>query len=307
MALCGHRRRNRGMESLEIPAVVWRGRIRCSPKHTVNNARSDLPIGFHLATTHARELHLVQYPSFMWIRPSMLEPILPRFTTFQSVTSLSFYSLSVRHFEGADIQSIFGHFFQTVRKLVLEDTCATARGLFHFLCNFHALDDLSISNPEWDHEIEVPQAAEASAFPSLHGTLSLRRLGANSADFVGLLAGLSTSFRRIWLVDCQLPSMQINLLLKRLAPSQAHPCIDGVPNYFIPPFLSNRRAQLTVPQLLIFHPAPELRESNSSREVSQWRKGLSDNLGSVSTCSTRTTALNLIMVNLGYLRLLFQT
>lgn len=242
----------------------------------------------------------------MWIRPSMLEPILPRFTTFQSITSLSFYSLSVRHFEGADIQSIFGHFFQTVQKLVLEEPRATARGLFHFLRNFHALDDLSISNPEWDHETEVSPAAGARALSSLHGTLSLRRLGADSADFVGLLAGLPASFRRIWLVDCQLPSMQINLLLNRLTPSPTPPCIDGAPNYFIPPNLSNCRVQLTVPQLLTFHPAPEPRESNSSREALQWCKGLLDNLGSVSTCSARTTTLNLIMRNLGYLRLSFQ-
>lgn len=182
--------------------------------------RFDLdPIGFHLATIYARELRLVQYPSLMWITPPMLSSILPQFAAFKNITSLSLHSLTVHDFDDVNTRSIFGHLLPTVRKLDLEGPRATARGLFHFLCNFCALDDLSISDPEWDHEIEVPSAAEIGRLPPLRGTLHLMRLHADSVDFVGLLGGLPAAFRRVSLVNCQLPPGPINLLLKRLSSS----------------------------------------------------------------------------------------
>ena len=155
----------------------------------------------------------------MWIVPPMLSPILPQFAAFKNITSLSLHSLSVHDFDDTETQSIFGHFFLTVRKLDLDEPRATTRGLLRLLSNFRTLDDLSISDPKWDHETEVPTPAEAVTPPPLHGTLHFLRLHADSADFVSLLVRLPLAFRRVSLVNCQLPSMSIDLLLKRLSSS----------------------------------------------------------------------------------------
>ena len=192
--------------------------MRLKSAHELDFFDLDL-IGFHLATTHARELRLVQYPSFMWIVPPMLSPILPQFAAFKNITSLSLHSLSVHDFDDAETLSIFGHFFQTVRKLDLDEPRATTRSLLRFLCNFCALDDVSISDPKWDYETEVPPPAGAVTPPPLHGTLHFLRLHADSADFVRLLARLPLAFRRVSLVNCQLSSTSIDLLLKRLSSS----------------------------------------------------------------------------------------
>lgn len=186
----------------------------------MNSTRLDLDfIGLHLATVHARELRLVQYPAFMWITPSILFSILPRFAAFRSVTSLSLHSLSLHEFGDVDTQHVFGHFSPTVRELDLSEPRATPRGLIRFLHSFWTLDDLSISDPEWDHETEAPPIAEAGTLPPLHGTLHFLRLHADSADFVSLLAGLPVAFQHVSLVNCQLPSTPINRLLMRLSTS----------------------------------------------------------------------------------------
>lgn len=172
-----------------------------------------------MATTYARELRLVQYPSFMWIVPWMLSPILPQFAAFKNITSLSFHSLSVHDFDDFDTRSIFGHFFLTVRKLDLNEPRATTKGLLRFLCNFRTLDDLSISDPKWDRETEVSPPAEAVTPPPLRGALHFLRLHADSTSFINLLARIPLAFRRVSLVNCQLPSKPIDLLLKRVSQS----------------------------------------------------------------------------------------
>ena len=125
----------------------------------------------------------------------------------------------VHDFDDVNAWSVFEHFFPTVRKLDLDQPRATPRGLLRFLCNFCTLEDLDISDPEWNHEIGGSWAVEVGALPSLHGTLHLMRLHADSADFVSLLAGLPVAFRRLSLANCRLPSTPINLLLTRLSQS----------------------------------------------------------------------------------------
>ena len=203
----------------------------------------------------------------------MLSSILPRFAAFQSITSLSLHSLSIHHFDDVDIRSIFGHLFQTVRRLDLEEPHATARGLLRFLCNFCALEDLSISDPEWDRETKVPQAAEAGSTPPLHGTLHFLRLHADSADFVSLLAGLPIAFRCVSLVNCQLPSTPVNLLLKGLAQSLAALTVsswfNGVSDPPRSPFPTNRQAQPIVSRTSILLPVLESRKSDFLWELFQ--------------------------------------
>lgn len=219
VALCHHRCGNCGMEPLGVPPAVWRTCTRYDSWQIVNRTYFYSCVGFHLATTHAHELRLVQYPSFIWIKPSMLEPILPQFARFKSVTILSLHSFSVHHFSDFETRSILGHFFPTVRKLNLEDPRATARGLLRFICNFKALDDLRISGPEWDHESKVLPASELGTPPPLHGTLHLQSLHVDSVDFFTLLTGLPIAFRCVSLANCQLPSILTNSLLRRLTPS----------------------------------------------------------------------------------------
>ena len=171
-----------------------------------------------MATTHARELRLVQYPTLMWITPHMLHPILPRFTAFRAVTCLSIHLFSVRLFSGVDTQAIFGHFFPTVKELNLEEPRATAKGLHQFICRFLVLDHLSISDPEWEPGNTI-LAPEVETVPPLRGTLHFLRLHPDSAKFVDLLARMPVAFRDILFVNCQLPSTPVNRLLRRLSPT----------------------------------------------------------------------------------------
>jgi len=175
-------------------------------------------LGLHLATVHARELRLVQYPSCKWITPHMLYPILPRFAMFRTVTRLSLHLFSVHLFNKADTQTIFGHFFPTVKELNLEEPYTTVKGLHQFICHFLVLDNLSISDPEWESE-DTPLDLEVETAPPLRGMLYLLRLHPNSAKFVDLLARMPVAFRDVLFVNCQLPSMPVNRLLRRLSPS----------------------------------------------------------------------------------------
>ena len=219
---------------------------------------------------HARELRLVQYPSLMWITPRTLSPILPRFTAFKSITTLSLHSFSAHHFNNLDTETIFGHFFPTVRKLDLDEPRTTAKALLRFLCNFRALDDLTISDPEWDYETGPPLAAEATTLPPLRGTLHFMRLHADSADFVSLLVGLPVAFQHVSLVSCQLPSASINLLLEQLSSNLKSLSLSS---WFISelvrhssPFPVNPQIQATVFPQSIFPPVRESRKSDFSQE-----------------------------------------
>jgi len=153
----------------------------------------------------------------MWITPQTLSPILPRFAAFKNVTTLSLHSFSAHHFDDLDTEAVFGHFFLTVRKLDLDEPRTTAKCLLRFLCNFCALDDLSISGPEWDHETDPQPDTEVGTLPPLGGTLHFLRLHADSADFISLLAELPVAFQHVSLVNCQLPSAPINQLLMQLS------------------------------------------------------------------------------------------
>jgi hypothetical protein len=195
------------------PGIVWGGRI----QHLVD---IEYP-GLRLATKYARELRLVQRPPFMWIVPSLLHPILHRFAMFKNVTSLSLNSLSIHHFNEVDTTKIFGHFFPTVRKLSLEDPRSSARGLLWFILRFRVLDDLSICDPEWDDEESALLVSCSAEMPPFRGELEFLRLHDGSADFVNLLARVPIAFRRISIINCQVPSAQINRLLNRLSPSLA--------------------------------------------------------------------------------------
>ena len=176
-------------------------------------------LGLHLAGIHARELHLVQYQSFMWITPHLLYPILPRLAAFNKITSLSLHSFSIHPFDATDIRTIFRHLFQTVRDLNLEEPHANAASLLGFLSHFKVLDDLSISDPEWDHECGAPSVLGEQTWPPLRGTLHFLRIHEDSAEFINLLADITTALQEISLVNCQLPSALINRLLNRTSSS----------------------------------------------------------------------------------------
>ena len=175
-------------------------------------------LGLRLATKYAHELRLVQRPSFTWIAPVFLYPILHRFAMFDNVTSLSLDSFSVHYFDEVDIVEIFRHFFLTVRKLHLEDPRSTVNGLVWFLFHFQVLDDFSISDPKWD-ETDVPFVSGSVGSPPFRGELHLMGLDTDSADFISLLACIPVAFRRVSVVGCQLPAAPLNRLLNRLSPN----------------------------------------------------------------------------------------
>jgi hypothetical protein len=200
---------------------------------TINCAsNSDVDLaGFDLATTHARKMRLVQSPSLMWITPWFLSTILPQFTAFKNITSLSFHSFSIQRFDDLTTQSTFGHFFPTLRKLDLEKPQTTVNGLLRFLRNFIVLDDFGISDPEWAREAGSPDTSDMGTSPPLCGRLRLLGLRNDSTDFVTLLAGFPIAFQHVSLVNCQLPFTSINLLLRRLSPKlksfSASSCFTG--------------------------------------------------------------------------------
>ena len=206
----------------------------------------------------------------MWITPQILSSIFPRFSAFKNITSLSLHLFSVHHFDDLDIQSCFQHFFPTVQKLNLEGPRTTAIGLLLFLCNFRALDDFSISDPEWDHETNAPPAPEARMLPPLRGTLHFLRVHADSANFVSLLAGLSVAFQRVSLVNCQLPSTSINLLLKRLSSSlksfSSSSWFVSESSQHVSPFSTERQTQAAAFRIPIFHPVLESKKYSFLRE-----------------------------------------
>jgi len=169
-----------------------------------------------MVTKYAQELRLVQQPSFMWIIPVFLYPILPQFAMFDSVTSLSFDSFSLHQFDEDDIVEIFGHFFPTVQKLDLGDLRSTVGRLVRFLLHFRVLDDFSISDPKWDED-DAPLASASVDPPPFRGELYFMGLNADSADFVSLLACIPIAFQRVSVVGCQLPSAPLNRLLNQLS------------------------------------------------------------------------------------------
>ena len=195
-----------------------------------------------MVTVHARELRLVQYPSLTWITPHMLYPILSRLTAFESVTCLSLHSFSLRPFNEEDILAIFGRFFPTVRELNLEEPRATVGDLFRFLCRFRVLDNLSISDPEWEPGNTSP-ATGVGAVPPLRGTLYFLRLHADSENFVNLLASMPIAFKDILFANCRLPSKPVNRLLRRLSSSLKSFCasawFDGGSRLVHIPLISN--------------------------------------------------------------------
>ena len=206
----------------------------------------------------------------MWITPRILSSIIPRFSAFKNITSLSLHSFSVHHFDDLDIQSCFQHVFATVQKLNLEGPRTTAIDLLLFMCNFRALDDFSISDPEWDHETSGPPAPEVRVLPPLRGTLHLLRVHADSADFVSLLAGLSVAFQRVSLVNCQLPSTTINLLLKRLSSSlksfSSSSWFISELSQHVSPSSIERQIQAAAFQIQIFRPVLESKKSSFLQE-----------------------------------------
>lgn len=174
-------------------------------------------IGLRLAAKYAQELRLVQLPSFMWIVPFLLYPILHQFAMFDNVTSLTLNSFSIHHFDEFDITEIFGHFFPTVRKLDLEGPRSSVNDLVRFLLHFRVLDDFSICDPEWDDEGNTRFISASAELPPFSGELHLVGLHADSADFIGLLALNPVAFQRVLIVNCQLPPDPINQLLSRLS------------------------------------------------------------------------------------------
>lgn len=172
-----------------------------------------------MATKYARELRLVQRPSFMWIVPFLLYPILHQFAAFDNVTSLSLDSLSIHYFNEADIARIFGHFFPTVRTLNLEDSRFSVGGLLRFILRFRVLDDVSVCDPEWDDEDDVSLVSDSAELPPFRGELHFMGLHPDSVGFVNLLAHVPIAFQRVSVLNCRLPPAPINRLLKRLSPS----------------------------------------------------------------------------------------
>lgn len=153
----------------------------------------------------------------MWITPHLLYPILPRFAAFNKITSLSLHSFSTHPFDAIDTRAIFGHLFQTVQDLNLEEPRATATSFLGFLSHFRVLDDLSVSDPEWDHDSSESSILGAQTWPPLRGTLHFLRIHADSAEFIKLLANIPTAFQEISLTNCRLPSALINQLLDRIS------------------------------------------------------------------------------------------
>lgn len=149
----------------------------------------------------------------------MLHPILHRFAMFNNVASLSLNSLSIHYFNEVDIIDIFGHFFPTLRELNLEGPRSSVNGLIQFLLHFRVLDDFSICDPEWDDEGNAPFVPASAELPPFRGELHFMRLHADSVDFITHLARIPVAFRRVLMVNCQLPPASINQLLDRLSPS----------------------------------------------------------------------------------------
>lgn len=241
--------------------------------------RSIRSLDLHSVAAYARQLHLVQYQSLEWITPRLLYPILHQFAAFRNVSSLSLHSLSIELFDAADVKAIFGHFFPTVRSLDLEGPRAKATSLLEFLLHFQALDDLGISDPEWDHESATPLTGR-QVWPPLRGTLHFRGVRADSVEFIDLLTGIPIAFRHVCLVCCQLPPALINQLLDRTSS-----CLKtfSISTWFrggsceastSSAVLLTTRSQAIVVMQSIFPAAIKLKSYCSSPEWYQWRISL---------------------------------
>jgi len=92
-------------------------------------------------------------------------------------------------------------------------------GLVRFILHFRVLDDLSISNPEWDDEDGTPLDLTSTEPPPFRGELYFLGLHADSADFIDLLARFPIAFQQVLVVNCQLPPAPINRLLNQLSQS----------------------------------------------------------------------------------------
>lgn len=161
----------------------------------------------------------------MWLEPKILRLVSPYLSLFRAVTTLSLHSLPIFHFDEDDVSAVFGQFFPTVKKLNLDDPTSSPRELIHFLCHFSAVENLSISSPEWVER--GSSISPAGSIPPFTGKLYLSKFQQDSTPFVRLLSKLPMSFRHITVIDCDWDPLPFSHLLRRVSHSLKHLAVSA--------------------------------------------------------------------------------
>lgn len=178
---------------------------------------------------HTRKLRLIQYPWNVWLEPRVLRQLSPHLSSFCAVTTLSLHSLPLYLFSGDDLMAIFGHFFHTIRRLDLDHPNSTPQGLISFLCRFSAIENLTISSPEWVSSDDEP-TFPAEHTPPFTGKLSLSKFQEDSSTFVRLLSEFPINFWSIKVLDCEWDPLPFGYLLRRVSHSLKHFAVSAWSN-----------------------------------------------------------------------------
>jgi len=161
----------------------------------------------------------------MWLEPQTLRLASPYLSSFRAVTTLSLHFLPVYRFNEDDMNAIFGQFFSTVKKLDLDRPTSSPRGLIYFLCNFSAMESLSVSSPEWVEQSDL--IAPVGYIPPFTGKLYLSGFQQDSTPFIRLLSKLPISFRWITVMNCDWDPLPFSRLLRRVSHSLKHLAVSA--------------------------------------------------------------------------------
>lgn len=207
----------------------------------------------------------------MWLEPHILRIASPCLSPFRAVTTLSLHSLSIYRFDEDGLNTVFGQFFSTVKKLDLDDPRSSPQGLIRFVCHFSAVESLSISSPWWAEQDE--SISPAGSIPPFTGKLYLSKFQQDSTPFVRLLSKLPMHFVHITVIDCDWHPLPFSHLLRRVSHSLKYLAVSAWLNgvFYITrihPYLTSHHSKNAGFHLLTSLPATNSRKFGSSLECS---------------------------------------